>query len=76
MQSDHQACDTFFMMCLNYGLKFMIEEGIQCGSIENEQEGIEHVKGIIHAFEILEHYEKCEMLNRMILEYYDIKKAA
>jgi hypothetical protein len=76
MKNAHEACDQLFLMCLNHGLKFMIESGIEGGSLKDEIEGINIVKDVIKHYEQLEHYEKCEILLKMILIYYDIKRAA
>jgi hypothetical protein len=64
-----------FLMVMTHGVEHMIREGIKCGAIMTEREGVVYLRSIIDGFEVLEMYEKCQVLNNMLVSY-DTSKAA
>jgi hypothetical protein len=76
MQLRHTAVDEMYDYIVMYGLKTMIDEGIKVGSLQSVQEGVHYVKEMITAYEVLEHYEKCQVLHDDLKGLYEIKAAA
>jgi hypothetical protein len=70
----HEACDRMYEQVLLNGLDYMIQIGIECGYIQNEQEGIWYFEEIIRLYEYIEHYEKCGVLHQLLLKFKETQE--